>query len=289
MMSTASLAREALEAASRTRLRAGRDARTSVCVYDVAEVLELDVWFQPAASLEAIYSRGEPPIIVLSSLRPSGRQRMNCAHEVGHHVFGHGTNVHELDAEERRQSGPEEFLACCFADYLLMPKLAVLAAAKARSIDIEKMSPLEASYLASYFGVGLSSFVHHATTNLRVLPNSHADLLRRMTPARIRRDLGIDCHGELFLVDSHWVGRPIDLQVGDAVLLPLSSEVEGNVLRLREARDDGLLFEAVRPGIGRVARGTGWASYVRISRRVGGGGFVGRAVFRHEEEVDTDD
>jgi hypothetical protein len=44
-------------------------------------------------NMEGMYQRGAPPRIHLSARRPLSRRTYNCAHELGHHVFGHGSSI----------------------------------------------------------------------------------------------------------------------------------------------------------------------------------------------------
>jgi Zn-dependent peptidase ImmA (M78 family) len=285
------LARSALATAARVRLRAGLDAYKSICVYDLAQSMGIDLRFQAVPSLEGMYSPGDPPIIVVSALRPSGRQRVTCAHELGHHVFGHGTRIDELTEASAgpRRFEPEEFLVNCFAEYLLMPKLAVLTALRARGITLEKATPFDLFRVASYFGVGYRTLLHHLEHNLGELSAPYATTLRKTTPQAIRVDVvgseAVD--GELLVADEAWHGRPIDLHVGDVFLLPKGTAVEGG--RLAESRENrhGQLYVAAAPGLGRVAHeALQWSSYIRVARRVAGGGFAGRSIYRHEEDDD---
>ena len=56
--------------------------------------------------MEGLYLRQEKPEIWIG-LRPLVRHTFNCAHELGHHVFGHGSTLDELTAEgEDRPSIP---------------------------------------------------------------------------------------------------------------------------------------------------------------------------------------
>ena len=86
-------------------------------------------------------------------------------------------------------------------------------------------------------------------------------------------------------IDAHWVGRAIDIQAGDFVLLPSGTLSEGK--NVHPVRDDaqGVLYSGVTPGIGRFYHpSTKWAAFVRVSRQ----GYVGRSIFRHLEEPDND-
>ena len=85
-----------------------------------------------------------------------------------------------------------------------------------------------------------------------------------------------------YIADENWVGRAIDLEVDDQLLLPHDAQVEGTALRIVETLSNGLLASANEPGIGRVFQAKkGWAAYARVSRRC----YAGRSCFRFEEEV----
>ena len=129
------LARQALTCAQEVRRRTKRPILEPVCIYDIAADLGVDVWFQKIASLEGMYARLSPPRIILGAERPAGRRAYSCAHELGHHVLGHGTRVHELQEEKAPPftNEPEEYQAQVFAGFLLMPKLAIASALSQRS------------------------------------------------------------------------------------------------------------------------------------------------------------
>lgn len=78
--------------------------------FDLALEIGVEVRLAPLPSAEDIDFPGKP-VIIVSSLRPSGRQAFTCAHEIGHHVYGHGEQFDEL-VEERgtnRKYDPKEF------------------------------------------------------------------------------------------------------------------------------------------------------------------------------------
>jgi Zn-dependent peptidase ImmA (M78 family) len=285
MTSRVELARQALKAASNVRIAAKLAATSPLCVYDLIRD-EIELRFQALPSLEGMYSKtAAGSVIIVSSLRPSGRRRFTAGHELGHHVFGHGTRLDELIAEERSTFSPEEYLADCFAAFLLMPKLAMLKAFKARGIDIKAPGPLDVYRVASFFGVGYTTLLTHLALTLGVLPRDVAQRLAKASPKAIRSEVaGEERPGELHLVDFHWdSGRAVDLAVGDAVLLPSGTRVEApRLAALGVQRPDGELFEAVSPGIGRLEHDDGWSAYVRVERR----DYAGRALFRNEEECD---
>jgi len=284
------LARQALKAASSLRISAKLSATSPLCVYDLIQQHfrdEIELRFQALPSLEGMYSRtATGSVIIVSSLRPSGRRRFTAGHELGHHVFGHGTRLDELIAEDRTGTfSPEECQADSFSAFLQMPKLAVLKAFKSRGLDVTRPSPLDVYRIASFFGVGYTTLLTHLAVTLGVLARDAAQRLAKASPKAIRSEvLGEDWDGELHLVDVQWdSGRAVDLVVGDAVLLPSGTRVEGaRLVALATKHTDGELFEAESPGIARLEHACGWSAYVRVERR----DYSGRALFRHEEECD---
>jgi hypothetical protein len=88
----------------------------------------------------------------------------------------------------------------------------------------------------------------------------------------------------LVLVDSAWKQDvPIDLEVGDGVLLTFQALAENDRL-CSQPFVGGSMFLAAKPGISKVtAVGNSWAAFVRISRK----GFTGRSIYRHLEDPDA--
>ena len=81
-----------------------------ICIYRLCEVLGVTVRFNNI-NMEGMYQRSVPPRIHLSALRPLPRRTYNCAHELGHHVFGHGSSIDELreDAKQHPWEDEKEF------------------------------------------------------------------------------------------------------------------------------------------------------------------------------------
>ena len=122
------LATQAMQAAVATRAKAKLDQVGPICIYGLCETLGVAVRFNNI-NMEGMYQRGVPPRIHLSARRPLPRRAYNCAHELGHHVFGHGSSIDELreDAKEQPWEDPKEFLADTFAGFLLMPIIGLRA------------------------------------------------------------------------------------------------------------------------------------------------------------------
>jgi len=277
-------ARMALE----TRRSLGIDRSVPVNVFDVAGAMNIALQFRRLPSLEGLYVKEPGPLVVVSSMRPPGRQAFNCAHEIGHHVFGHGTRVDEYISgpSGSRPSSPEEHAANTFAAHLLMPKRAVEDAFARRGWNARESTPSQVHVVAGQLGVGYSALVNHLCWSLRLVPRHRCDELLRDTPKKFReRILGDGSSSHLVVVDEHWWGRPIDLEVGHIMIVPQHVLIEGAQLVKVQSHVQGAILRATLPGIVRAHDPeSDWASFVRISRE----GYDGLAEYRHLEDPDVD-
>lgn len=279
-----SLAANALASALRVRKKMGIAFEESLSSIDIAERMGIEVRLIDIPSMEGIYVAGSSPKIILSSLRFAGRRNFTCAHEIGHHVFGHGEQFDELvtDKSNVRARDPKEFSADCFAAYLLMPKATVENGLMKRGFNYQSLDPMQAYILASWLGVSYSALVSHMFLGLRMISIEKARGLWAVDLREIRSNfLEGASSSQLYVIDAYWKGRAIDCEVGDHLLFPPSTVFEGAPLTKLTNISDKLVFQALKPGIARVVNSAlGWAAFVRVSRR----GYVGRSCFRYEEE-----
>jgi Zn-dependent peptidase ImmA (M78 family) len=279
------LAQAAVVKALQMRTRAGYPVRDPLSVYDLAGRLDIEVRFVDIPSMEGIYKGPRHPTILLSSLRPPGRQAYTCGHELGHHALGHGAQFDELidERSQERRFDPKEFQADCFAGTLLMPQMAVRRAFSLRGWDPATCSQESFYTIASWLGVGYGTLIHHLWKALNMLDMRRARALLREQPKDIRGTLlGRECRGNLIIADCRLDSRAIDPQVTDLLLLPPNVRLEGRCVTLLEQDGKRTIACAVTPGIGRVAaERSEWSAYIRVSRQQ----FVGRAQYRFEEEV----
>ena len=278
------IAQGAFAAALRMRKNAGYRLDEAICVYDLAETLGIEVRFADIQSMDAMLYCNPDPTIIVSSLRPSGRRAFTCAHELGHFQAGDGTTIDELVGKsDKASTNPREFMADCFAGALLMPKMAVEGAFAVRNWFADNPTPTQIYVVSGYFGVGYSALVNHLWRSLRLLPSSRAENLLKVGRRRAQAQaLGWDSANTAWIVDQHWNGRAIDVEVGDILQVHGESSCEGNCLVDAGAFRGEWLYRACRPGIGKISSATGWSEYVRVSRQA----FVGRSVFRHLSEED---
>ena len=274
----------AFAAALRMRKNAGYRLDEAICVYDLAERLGIEVRFTDIPSMEGMLYCNPDPVIIVTSLRPLGRRSFTCAHELGHFHYGHGTVVDELVGKSPNVGfDPKEFVADCFAGALIMPKLAVERAFSLRNWSIERSIPGQIYTVSNYFGVGYSTLVHHLSKSLRLLPASRAEELLKVGPRKAQAQvIGWKSEDKAWVVDPHWRGRAIDVEVGDLILVQGKTGFEGSCLEGIECFGRRRLFRACQPGLGRVYNTEGWSAFVRVSRRE----FVGRSIFRHLPEED---
>jgi hypothetical protein len=221
-------------------------------------------------------------------LRPLVRRNFTCAHELGHHAFGHGFTVDELVEgwQERKPPRREEFLAQTFAGFLLLPALGVRRAFTTRGWSGTSATPVQFFTVACSFGVGYTSLVYHLAYSLHLLPESRAEGLLRVALRQVRRELlGSSSAQPLIVVDEQWQLPTVDAQVGMQLLFPADTEAIGDELVWQADLPVGRLFQATRSGIAQVAwRGGERAVFARVAKTQ----YTGLAKFRHLEDDDDD-
>jgi len=278
------LARKGLTEALRLRQHHKMELHEALCPYDLADKLGVRVYFDDSMpSMEAAYFSDEPPKIIVTSLRPFGRMAYSCAHEIGHHVFGHGIHVDQkLENPEKIELSREEFLAEVFAGFLLMPNLAVRHGFSKRGWSYVDCMPKQVFVVAGWLGVGYTALVNHMCHSLGLITFGKAKELSKVPVKTTKRDLvGEELRENVFWVDRHWIGRPIDVQVGDIIIAEEGLGLEGNVAEPVSVETAKQTFKGVRPGIGRLSAADGsWAAFLRVSRRE----YKGWGRYRHLED-----
>lgn len=285
-MSRTDLAKQALEKSLEIREEYGYDFRSPLCVYELAERARVSVRFIDDVSMEGVYASLAKPKILISSLRPAGRRVFTCAHELGHHFFGHGSTIDEL--KEDAESGefqPNEFLADTFAGFLMMPAQAVMRAFSSRQLEIATAPPEQIYAVACSFGVGYETLIGHLEYSLKQISKDRATTLRKAKLPKIRqRILGAATPDHLIVVDGQYTLATVDAEVGNRVLLPTGVTSDSDQIELIEQMPNGNLYRALRPGLARAANSSDWGVIVRVSRFQ----YAGLAQYRHLEETSGD-
>ncbi|TGL50812.1 ImmA/IrrE family metallo-endopeptidase [Leptospira wolffii] len=250
---------------------------------DLAEKSGLEVRLQNLPSTEGLYYRGsENATIILSNLRPSGRINFSCAHELGHHVFGHGNSIHEFfEHHTKFEKNTEEYLADFFAGHLLMPEVAIRDAFKNFSYS-KKLNSKEAYILSTFFRVGYSTLINHLYFSQKLLSKLNAESLLRESPQNIKSEiLQAKCSDNLIVFSESFGNLPIDLRTKDIIFLPDHLTVDGKNVEFLKKNANGNFFISIKPGLSRILSKTSdFATYLRIAKF----DFEGRARYRHLEE-----
>lgn len=281
------LASQAMKAAIAARLKGRLNQQSPICIYGLCETLGVTVRFNDI-SMEGIYEKGYRPRIHLSAKRPLARRAYNCAHELGHHVFGHGFSIDELKEGARDSSwdDPREFLADTFAGFLLMPIIGLRQAFALRGLNPATASATQMYIIACDFGVGYSTLLTHLWAGVGLISFARAAALRKVPLKRISAEiLGDVILNHLVVTDRHRLSPVLDVEVGTHILLPAGAEATGKNLGWERDTPTGRLFRAKSQGIVQAITPDGaWATFVRIAPKE----YVGLAQYRHLED-DSDD
>lgn len=281
------LVMKGMQASLQARKRVKLDLKSPLCIYNACAACGITVRFT-AINMEGMYDRVPKPRIHLSSLRPLVRRAFTCAHEFGHHFFGHGSSIDELRDEHINNDArpPNEVIADSFASFLLMPTLGMREAFARRCINPNTANAFDIYAVACNFGVGFSTLVNHLAFSQELINYSQRVSLLRFTPKRIRAEiLGKEIKERLIISDQFWNSPYLDAEVGDLILLPKGVVVNAALLCPVRELATGRLFCTVKPGTTRVVLpGTSWSTQVRVSQRQ----FVGLAAYRHLEEESDD-
>ena len=261
-----------------------------LCVYDLAAHLGLEVRFFDIPSMEGLYCASAKPGIIVSSLRPGGRQAFTCAHEIGHHVFGHGDQYDELveHRSETRRLDPREFQADCFAGALLIPKVAVSRGFSLRSLDPPppRRNRFTSSRPGSASGTPRSSTTCALPLACSRRPGRGGVAATPTAGASGQRFLAVSAGNTSLWRTSTVRGGRSTFKWATCCYCKLALKLEGGCAEVAEQRAAWLLARAVRPGISRVAAtDSNWSAYIRVSRN----GYSGRSMYRFLEEAEDDE
>lgn len=284
-MDKRALTKKAMQTALKVRTKAGLDLVSPICMFDLCERRDVSVQFTDI-NMEGMYSRGPVPRIFLSSLRPLARRVFTCGHELGHHEFGHGSTIDEMQEEAAalKSEHPDEFLANAFSAFTLMPIVGIRGAFSRRGTTAATAGPEDVFAVACNFGVGYATLVSHLAYGVQEISGQRARELQKSSPKSIRRKLLGDASADpLVIVDEHWVSRAVDVEVKTTVLVPEGARFEGECLAPAVACAGGQTFKAVKPGIGRLHLGDDKVHFVRVARE----NYVGLARYRHLEDEDV--
>ena len=202
-------------------------------IYELICRRGLELQFVDIPSLEGMYlEEPETQRICICAHRPAGRQRYTAAHELAHHLLGHGTQLDAVmpDLGQLRGLSSEEIAADTFARYALMPPRAVQAAFRLRSCDPAAPDPTQVYRAACWLGVGYATLLNQILYSLNLLGRARYRQLSKVTPKRIKIKLaGFVPQGDVWPLDEFWANKRLHAQVGD-LILGLKSTCSGSLL-----------------------------------------------------------
>jgi len=279
------LLRKALLKADEVRMQLGLDMFEPVNIFDISVDLGLTVRFVNI-NMEGMYisqGNGAFPTILLSNQRPLPRRIFTCAHELGHHVFEHGTRLDALSNESFSTPSNErdEFLVNAFAGALLMPVVGIEAEFAKRNWNPQTASSIQFLTICSIFGFGFQTLVIHCRAN-GIINETCAYALLNSTPAKILKSIftSINTTSHFKIIDGKTELSLIDLEVSNYIILPTNFIVEGAHLQKYQETVIGIGYIALKPGIVRAATLDGNVAYfIRIQNS----NYVGLAENRHLE------
>ena len=276
----------AVTEADKVRIQLELDMFEPINVFDACERMNLTVRFVNI-NMEGMYinSKDKPnPQILISSLRPLPRRAFTCAHELGHHVFNHGTKTDMLSKDDPYSASDdiEELLVNVFAGNLLMPIAGISAELAVRNWSAKTLTPLQAYTLSSFFGTGYQSFIFHCRVNHLITSAQEKELLKQ-TPSKILKTL-INNSGPAIpfkIIDGLSEISTVDVEATNYVFLPPRTKVLGNHLKKLGGIAIGDAYVAIKPGVVQVVTADEtFSCFVRIQRPA----YMGLAEYRHLEE-----
>lgn len=277
---------KAIKKADEIRTKMGFDMSEPVNVFDCCIKLGVNVRFIDI-NMEGMYISNDDrqkSNILLSTQRPLPRRVYTCAHELGHHLFEHGTKIDTLTEEQVATSvyDYDEYLVDAFAGALLMPVLGIQAEFIKRGWALQSSSPIQFYTISSVFGVGYGTLITHCRLN-GLINNEKANSLAKHTPGKILKTiLGIEpaIKSHFKIIDEYISLSVIDLEVTNYIILPKATTVQGRHLEKYADSDFGTIYIAKQSGIIRVASHDCSASFfVRIQSL----NYVGLVENRHLE------
>ena len=234
--------------AQRARVRFGlRDVRR-VDVFSIIEDQGVWLMFQPLDRLYGFYRRmGEVAGITVNAQHPPSVQRYTAAHELGHHLLGHGYSIDEVHAidgaagvEETRDfdealaarsnvdvGNPlEEAAAQAFAATFLMPIQTVNRALLDAGFDRDRpdLDAEDVYRLSLEFGTSYEATV----TQLAVLEKISWPRARalRLPPIKIKTALAgrrpDDSRADVWLIEDTVGEHHLPLRIADEIVVRLS-------------------------------------------------------------------
>jgi hypothetical protein len=185
------------------------------------------------------------------------------------------------DNDRTQKFSLEELAADTFASTLLMPRPAVLARFACRGWTVDGASAVELYRVATELDVGYGTLCTHLRYGLGLVNDAWIKSRGNFVPKAIRAAIApqSEC-SRLVVLDEHWPMIPVDLEVGDDLVVSDLGRVQlPSSLRHEGEHDGRRILRAAAPGETRIVVG-GQSIAIRIARA----GFCGMLKYRYLEE-----
>ena len=255
-------------------------SNTPICPYNLADAMGFDIRFVKINSFEGMYL-AEEGVILISAERPEGRKAFTCAHELGHHILGHGTIIDEIIEVGSDKEIEKE--ADFFASMLLMPPSVVKRAVNDTGANFNNLTNEQVYILSKYLGVSYLALINQMHFSLSLIDRNSYNRLKQGKLPQIKQNLlQRKTDAEVFVVGNWWRERAIDVSVGDHLIFDEVITIEGSSLDDSSDGSERIVYQAIKPGITKISNNNGWSAFVRVSKRK----FVGMYQYMHEEDVE---
>lgn len=277
------LYKEAILKASQVRKKLGIRMFQPINVYDACIEMGIDVRFVDI-SMEGFYIQNDVrPSILISNQRPFPRRIFTCAHELGHHVFGHGLKLDVLseENEEGARKDSDEILVDAFASALLMPIGGIQAEFIKRNLSFETATPTDFYTICSVFGVGYQTLILNCRANGLINEWKFSSLLKS-SPSKIFKSKfhEIEAKSYFRIIDKYFSFTVVDLEVKNYLIVPRSVTIEGSTLEKVLETEFETIYSANKAGIASAyCDETKNGYFVRVQKS----NYVGLANYRHLE------
>lgn len=204
-------------------------ARFPIGVYNAIAAAGVTMMWRPLPGAFGFYLDEPGPGILINNRLEPAVQRHTAAHELGHHLLGHGRRADvDLDLfDTARRNWPEpEKAAEAFAVWFLMPRRAVLAAMKAFNLT-RLRGPEEVYQLSLLLGTSYRSTARHLQ-NLRLCTPDQSRSWMAVPPGRLKQRLDpgtapTSRAPDVWRVDRRLAGTMLSAAPGDRLVLDLNT------------------------------------------------------------------
>lgn len=248
------IATKGIKQANSLRMDLNLNMFQPINIYDVCNKLEIDVRFV-RINMEGMYISSDNPAksnIVLSALRPFSRKVFTCAHELGHHLFRHGSKIDMINQQNSQESTYDvnERLVDIFASALLMPIAGVQLEFKKRGWDPGSASPIQYFTISSVFGVGYRTLISNCTINNLISTQKSKELSKYSPSHFLKKIVNQDKRvGHLKIIDNKYKETTVDTEVTGYLYLPKDVDLEGSNLEPIAETTDGVCYKVLKPGV----------------------------------------